>query len=96
MALSEKAKKNKNKYIMEYAKEKYKRVPLDLKQDYYDAVKAFLDQKKIPVNTYIKKALNEKLVQDGFVYIPQDGFVYVPNESDPALSPDPEDDKMNL
>lgn len=71
MPLSEKAQANKRKYIVEYAREKYKRVPLDLKQDYYNAVKAFLDSNGYKVNTYIKDALSEKLKRDGFVYNPE-------------------------
>lgn len=66
MALSEKAKKNQIKYINEYAKDHYKRVALNLDKTYYTQMKAFLDQKKIPVNTYIKEALSEKLDRDGF------------------------------
>lgn len=68
MSLSEKAKKNQIKYINRYAKDNYKRVPLNLDKDYYAAVRKFLDERKIPVNTYIKQALSEKLSKDGFQY----------------------------
>lgn len=71
MPLSEEAIKNKTQYTVKYASNHYKRVPLDLKQDYYDQVKAFLTDKGVPVNTYIKSALSEKLEQDGFQYVPK-------------------------
>lgn len=51
---------------IKWKRKNYKRVPLDLKQDYYDAVKAFLDERGYKVNTYIKAALSEKLSRDGF------------------------------
>lgn len=56
---------------IKYARSHLKRVPLDLKQDYYDQVKAFLIEKGVPVNTYIKTALSEKLDRDGFQYVPK-------------------------
>lgn len=71
MPLSDQAKEHQKQYRIEYGKKRLKRVPLDLKQDYYDQVKAFLTEKGVPVNTYIKTALSEKLEQDGFQYVPR-------------------------
>lgn len=54
-----------------YAKTHYKRIPLNLNLDYFNQMKAFLDSEGIPVNTYIKEAIGEKLDRDGFVYTPE-------------------------
>lgn len=56
------------KATIKYARTHLKRVPLDLKKDYYDAVKVFLDERGQTVNGYIKAALSEKLAKDGFEY----------------------------
>ena len=61
MPLSDKAKRHRAEVHMEYAKEKLKRVPLDLdKKKYkevYDASKAVGES----VNGYIKKAIDDRL-----------------------------------
>lgn len=48
--------KDRKKYLLDYAKKTYKRVPLDVKLDEYDLLKAEADRKGLPLNTFIKKA----------------------------------------
>ena len=62
--LSEKAKENKNKYITNYHKQKYKRVPLDISNSKYEEIKQAADSSGESVNGYIKKAIDERLYKD--------------------------------
>lgn len=61
MPLSENAKRNKNKYIMEYAKSTYKRVPLDVTHEKYSEIKKAADSQNETVNGFIKKAIDDRL-----------------------------------
>ena len=54
----------KKRYSVEYAKQKYKRVPLDLKLDKYDQVKKASEKIGETVNGYIKKAIDNRLDND--------------------------------
>ncbi len=61
MPLSDKAKRHKVEKHMEYAKEKLKRVPLDLdKKKYYEVKDASMALGE-SVNGYIKKAIDDRL-----------------------------------
>lgn len=64
MPLSEKAVKNKHKYIMEYSKKNYRRVSLSMKFDEYDKLKAAADAAGQPVNGYIKTAIAQRIERD--------------------------------
>lgn len=64
MPLSEKAIKNKHKYIMEYSKKNYRRVSLAMKFDEYDKLKAAADAAGQPVNGYIKTAIAQRIERD--------------------------------
>jgi hypothetical protein len=57
MAYSEAQKKA----TMKYMKEKLKRIPLDVRPDQYDAIKAYADSIGKPVNTVIKEIVFEKI-----------------------------------
>ena len=46
--------KDRKKYLLDYAKKTYKRVPLDVKLDEYDLLKAQADRKGLPLNTFKK------------------------------------------
>ena len=47
---------------MKYAMKKLKRVPLDMQKDYYEEVlKPMADSLGEPVNTFIKKAIEERI-----------------------------------
>lgn len=55
---------NKTAYNINYAKEKLKRIPLDVQKEKYDEIKAAADKAGLPVNRYIKTAINEKMERD--------------------------------
>lgn len=57
----EKVKRTKKQYDNQYAKEHYKRVPLDLKFELYNKVAAAADAAGVGVNTFIRETLEEKL-----------------------------------
>lgn len=52
---------NRTEYMKQYAKEKLKRVPLDLKLDDYDRIKAAAVSANESVNGYIKKAVTMRM-----------------------------------
>ena len=57
MAILEKQKKYNDRCI--------KRVPLDMQKDYYEQVlKPAADRSGVPVNTYIKNAIREKIERE--------------------------------
>lgn len=64
MPLSEKAKQNKTKYDLEYAKEHYKRIPLDVTHESYNQIQTAATSKGETVNGYIKKAIQNRLDTD--------------------------------
>ena len=76
---------DKTKYNLQYAKEKLKRVPLDLTKEKYQDVKNAADRSGSSVNGYIKAAIDEKLDREFYVY--NCGGAQIP---DPQL-PDPEE-----
>ena len=51
-------------YDVAYRKEKIKRIPLDVQTSEYDALKEQADS--VPMNTFIKKALNSYTGQEIF------------------------------
>lgn len=54
-------KKKSSDYRMNYAKEKYKRVPLDLPKEQYERLKKYSERKKLPVNKVIKQAIENEI-----------------------------------
>lgn len=52
---------NKKAYNQNYAKEKLKRIPLDVQKDKYDEIKAAADKCGESVNGYIKAAIDKRL-----------------------------------
>lgn len=64
MPLSEKAIENKKQYTLDYKKKSYKRVPLDMRIEDYEQLKTYCDSKSIPVQTFIKSAISEKMKRD--------------------------------
>ena len=57
-------KKNKKGYNAEYAKKNLKRIPLDVQKEKYDQIKAAADTAGEKVNSYIKKAIDERMERD--------------------------------
>ena len=55
---------NKNEYMYKYAKEKLKRIPLDVHKKKYDEIKAAADPVGEPVNGYIKTAIDMRMEND--------------------------------
>lgn len=62
--LSNKAYENKVRYNVEYAKNNYKRVPLDLKKDKYEQIKAAAEKSGESVNGYIKTAVEQRMQRE--------------------------------
>lgn len=54
-------KENKKAYNMSYAKDKLKRIPLDVQKEKYERIKAAADKASESVNGYIKKAIDLRL-----------------------------------
>ena len=58
------AAKNKTEYDMRYAKENLKRIPLNVQKEKYDQIKAAADNAGEKVNSYIKKAIDERMERE--------------------------------
>ena len=54
----------KAKYDIEYAKNKLKRIPLDVQKDKYEEIKAAATAAGESVNGYIKKAVDQRMERD--------------------------------
>ncbi len=54
-------KEKKKAYDIEYAKNKLKRIPLDVTKDKYQEIKSVADSQNQTVNGFIKKAIDEKI-----------------------------------
>ena len=54
----------KAKYDIEYAKNKLKRIPLDVQMEKYEEIKAAATAAGESVNGYIKKAVDERMERD--------------------------------
>lgn len=56
----------KKQYDLKYAKEHKKRIPFDVRREYYENVLSRLPEVSgIGVNTFIKAAITEKIIRDG-------------------------------
>lgn len=51
-------------YFIKYKKENYKRIPLDVTLSDYEKIKEHAGKTKEPVNTFIKRAINETMERD--------------------------------
>lgn len=60
MPLTEKRKES----MYKYAKNNLKRIPLDVQKEKYEEIKAAADAAGEKVNTYIKKAIDERILRD--------------------------------
>ena len=52
------------KYDIEYAKNKLKRIPLDVQKEKYEEIKAAATAAGESVNGYIKKAVDQRMERD--------------------------------
>ena len=60
MALTEQRKES----MYKYAREKLKRIPLDVQKEKYEEIKAAADAAGEKVNGYIKKAIGERMERE--------------------------------
>lgn len=60
MAISEQRKE----YLYEYQKTKLKRIPLDVTKEKYEEIATAAERTGIPVNRYIKNAIDEKMERE--------------------------------
>jgi len=51
---------------LKYAKDKLKRIPLDVQTEQYEQIKAATDATGEKVNAYIKKAVSNRMESEGF------------------------------
>lgn len=58
------ANENKKQYDLQYAKEKLKRIPLDVQKEKYEEIKAAAKAAGEPINGYIKKAIDDRMDHD--------------------------------
>lgn len=54
-------KENKSKYDIQYAKTNLKRIPLDVRKEKYEEIKAAAEEAGETVNGYIKKAIDQRM-----------------------------------
>ncbi len=54
----------KKKYDLQYAKDKLKRIPLDVKKEKYEEIRAAAEAAGEPINGYIKKAIDYRMERD--------------------------------
>lgn len=55
---------NKKAYNKQYAKENIKRVPLNIQKTDYERIKEHAEQMNETVNGFIKRAINETMIND--------------------------------
>lgn len=55
---------NKKNYNANYAKTNLKRIPLDVQKEKYDQIKAAADTAGEKVNSYIKRAIDERMERE--------------------------------
>lgn len=55
---------NKKSYNAKYAKTNLKRIPLDVQKEKYEQIKAAADTAGEKINSYIKKAIDERMERD--------------------------------
>lgn len=58
---------SKAKYDMRYAKQKLKRIPLDVQKEKYEEISAAAESKGETINGYIKKAIDERMERDSMI-----------------------------
>lgn len=53
-------------YLLNYAKKKYKRIPLDLPLEKYEELKSICEQNQESINGFIKKAIDARIQELNF------------------------------
>lgn len=54
-------------YDIKYAKQNLKRIPLDVKKEKYEEIKATAEKVGETINGYIKKAIDERMIRDNAI-----------------------------
>ena len=54
-------------YDIKYAKQNLKRIPLDVKKEKYEEIKATAERVGETINGYIKKAIDERMIRDNAI-----------------------------
>lgn len=57
-------KEKKKQYDLEYAKKNLKRIPLDVKIDKYNKIKAHAESQGESVNGFVKRSIDETMERD--------------------------------
>lgn len=57
-------KEKKKQYDLEYAKKNLKRIPLDVKIDKYNEIKAHAERQGESVNGFVKRSIDEAMERD--------------------------------
>lgn len=83
MALTEQRKES----MYRYAKEKLKRIPLDVQKEKYEEIKAAADRAGESVNGYIKTAIEQRMERDSSI-------APLPTGKDPKPSQQPVDESV--
>lgn len=73
-AVSEAAKENQKQYKLEFAKQKYSRIPLDVPKEYHEYIKSVAQSLGMTLNGFIKEAISEK-VENMNEEIPPEFFI---------------------
>ena len=53
-------------YLLQYEKENIRRIPFNVRRADYEELKTIVDKEGVPMNAYIKKALNAYTGQEIF------------------------------
>lgn len=75
---------NKAKYDMQYAKDKLKRIPLNVKKEKYTEIQASAQKAGESVNGYIKKAIDQRMERESVTSAPEPTKPTTPERSSPA------------
>ena len=55
---------NRREYLNTYHKEKLRRIPLDIKKDWYDSIKLAANTAGESINGYIKEAIKQRMERE--------------------------------
>lgn len=74
----------KKKYDLQYAKDKLKRIPLDVQKSKYEEIKTSASAVGESVNGYIKKAIDQRIERESVTSPPEQSQHTTPERSSPA------------
>ena len=74
----------KKKYDIQYAKDKLKRIPLDVQKNKYEEIKVSASAAGESINGYIKKAIDQRMERESVTSSPEPTKPNTPERSSPA------------